>query len=581
MDLYGAWDPSLSSTSGANTPIRETADINTQDDSSDSVGDKVPNASHASGSALPAIAPGKPKPTIEQEIEQMGTLVSGMGKNLGSYWSSFRRQSEAALKQSQALASSAAKDLTPYLDKAKAELDKLNEQAKASAAAGQAASISELGVNPDNPSVVLKAPREDKGKGVDREGGEDPTSPAGSTRTLVPDSSSEESKPIMNATAFFSKLQTQLSSNPNFQNFQHTFQNMQHELKHKVDDFSKIDIHEAKEKYEKAMNSGEKYWKVASKELTDLFGEVVQIVPPEGYRAHDQEQTSGPAGKAADKRKKDAAVAAAGRKEMLLHRIRSEPAILLVDPSEPPAARTSSSSDLSGEEKKEIHTDTSEAFASFLASVQNAGGFASDDWKGKISCELDDEDGGIALKQTYESIVPGKITEEAFWMRYFFRKQQIEEDEARRREILEGATQQEEEDFSWDMEDESASSAAPEDYQEASAKELVSSESISTPKLGGPQRKRTPTETTSPSLGEADASWSVPAEPASPSASTAQVPGLTRAELIAKGSSTRNSSEEGTASSYDVVSAGDISSPKTEKAPAGQEHNNDSDSDWE
>lgn len=313
-------------------------------------------------------------------------------------------QSEAALKQSQALASNAAKDLTPYLDKAKAELDKLNEQAKASAAAGQAAAISELGVNADNPSVVLQAPRENKGKGVDREGSNDATSPTGSTRTPVPEFSGEDSQPVMNATAFFSKLQNQLSSNPNFQNFQHTFQNMQHELKHKVDDFSKIDMHEAKEKYEKAMNSGEKYWKVASKELTDLFGEVVQIVPPEGYSAEGQEQPPGAAGKAADKRRKDAAVAAAGRKEMLLHRIRSEPAILLVDPAEAPAAVGASANDASGEDKKETHADTREAFAAFLQTVQEIGGVGNETWKAKIKSELDDEDGGAALRQTHDSV---------------------------------------------------------------------------------------------------------------------------------------------------------------------------------
>jgi len=308
------------------------------------------------------------------------------------------------------LASSAAKDLTPYLDKAKAELDKLNEQAKASAAAGQAAAISDLGVNAENPSVVLQAPREDKGKGVDREGSTETTSPTGSTRTLVPESSSDDSKPIMNATAFFSKLQNQLSSNPNFQNFQHTFQNMQHELKHKVDDFSKIDMHEAKEKYEKAMNSSEKYWKVASKELTDLFGEVVQIVPPEGYKTGSQEQPTGPAGKAADKRRRDAAVAAAGRKEMLLHRIRSEPAILLVDPAEAPAAVGSSTNEASGEDKKEAHADTREVFATFLRKVQETGGDEGETWKAKIISELDDEEGGTALKQTYDSLGKSNYT---------------------------------------------------------------------------------------------------------------------------------------------------------------------------
>jgi hypothetical protein len=180
---------------------------------------------------------------------------------------------------------------------------------------------------------------------------------------------------------------------------------MQHDLKEKVVDFNKIDIHEAKERYEKAMNSSEKYWKVASKELSDLFGEVVSIVPPEGYDGQDAagQRTGAAAGKAADKRRKDAAVAAAGRKEMLLHRIRSEPAILLVDPAVPPEALPGSA-DTSGEDKRELHSDSREAFATFLQGIESAGGIASADWKEKINAELDDEEGGLALKQTFNSI---------------------------------------------------------------------------------------------------------------------------------------------------------------------------------
>lgn len=260
---------------------------------------------------------------------------------------------------------------------------------------------------------MLKAPREDKGKGVDREGmaAGDPTSPTGSVKTLVPESSEEgghaSTTPAMSAGAFFSKLQQQLSSNPKFQDFQHTFQNVQHDLKNKVVDFNKIDMHEAREQLEKAMNSGEKYWKVASKELSDLVGEAVRIVPPEGYTsdaAGQDQPLTGAAGKAADKRRKDAAVAAAGRKEMLLHRIRSEPAILLVDPAEPPSTTQAEGFDSASDEKKEGHTDSSAAFASFLQSVEKDGGVSGESWRTKITAELEDEEGGAVLKQTYNSV---------------------------------------------------------------------------------------------------------------------------------------------------------------------------------
>jgi len=143
-----------------------------------------------------------------------------------------------------------------------------------------------------------------------------------------------------------------------------------------------------------------------------------------------------------------------------------------------------------------------------------------------------------------------------------------------------GAAQQEDEDFSWDMEDESASSAAPEDYQEAEEKERGSSDSITTPKLGGPA-KTGQAEASPAGSDEADASWSSPAEPASPVASIRQTAEISSVELGAKGSSARNSSETGTTSSYDVVSAGDATSPKTEKAPTRKGQDNDSDSDWE
>ena len=232
------------------------------------------------------------------------------------------------------------------------------------------------------------------------------TSPTGSTKTLVPEAGEAGSSntPAMSAGAFFSKLQHQLSENPKFKDFQHTFQTVQHDLKNKVVDFNKIDMHEAREQYEKAMNQGEKYWKVASKELTDLFEEAVRIVPPEGYTAEagSQSQATGAAGKAADKRRKDAAVAAAGRKEMLLHRLRSEPAILLVDPTETSAA--ADGADATAEEKKEGQSEVKEAFASFLQSLQTEGGLDVETWKAKVASELEDEEGGAVLKQTYDSV---------------------------------------------------------------------------------------------------------------------------------------------------------------------------------
>lgn len=100
MDLYGSWDPSLASSSGSNTPVRETADDANVPGGSNSNDGNASGSSNTPGSTSTAAPATKARsPTIEQEIEQMGTLVSGMGKNLGSYWSSFRRQVSMIIQQ--------------------------------------------------------------------------------------------------------------------------------------------------------------------------------------------------------------------------------------------------------------------------------------------------------------------------------------------------------------------------------------------------------------------------------------------------------------------------------------------------
>jgi hypothetical protein len=329
------------------------------------------------------------------------------------------------------------------MEKAKAELDRLGEQAKASAAAGQAASTEAGIINPDAPSVAL-VPNVNERDPLPTLSKDAPASSATTTDESSPTTGdSTQQAPVVTAAAFFSRLQGQLQSNPNFQSFQHNFSTMQAELKSKVDDFSKIDIAEAQRRAEAAMNQGEKYFKTASSELSDLFGQAVRIVPPE--EAGNAGIRKGNA-VAADKRKKAAAVAAAGRKESLLHRVRSDPAVLLVDPAEAPAsasdtqaATTASEGDSSFSAATATHADTREAFARFCQKIEEEQGWLdSEKWKTRISDELDDEESGHVLKATYNAIVPGKLPAEAFWTRYFFRVQQIEEDEARRKEILEG-----------------------------------------------------------------------------------------------------------------------------------------------
>ena len=223
----------------------------------------------------------------------------------------------------------------------------------------------------------------------------EPSSTSDDDPTATTRNAQSTNSPPMSATAFFSKLSTQLSSNPNFQSFQHNLTHMQDQLKTHVD-FSRIDLQEAQKRAEAAMNQGEKYFKVASKDLTDLFGQAVRIVPPTGDGAKA-------GNKGADKRRKEAEVAAAGRRETLLHRLRSDPAILLVDPAQPVAARSDGPAGPSSD-SSQSETDTREAFAKFLQSNEDNGGLEGESWKGRIDAALSNETSGSALRQSLESI---------------------------------------------------------------------------------------------------------------------------------------------------------------------------------
>jgi hypothetical protein len=133
------------------------------------------------------------------------------------------------------------------------------------------------------------------------------------------------------------------------------------------------------------------------------------------------------------------------------------------------------------------------------------------------------------------------------------------------------------------MEDESASSAAPEDGQEeAGSRPLAGTgDSASTPKIGGPI-KAAKSDASAAGSDDVDGSWSSPREQASPAGSPPATSIISSSMTQpTKSTSPRNSSEEGTSSSYDVVSAGDASSPKIEKQLGKKQAEDDSDSDWE
>lgn len=301
-----------------------------------------------------------------------------------------------------------------------------------------------------------------KGKGVDRsEQEQDPgVASSGLQGTATP--------PVAQAAAFFSRLQSQISHNPNFlelsknltnlqssvsTNLSHLPASLQTNLTQLQTQLASIDLKDLKESTRLAdeyITRGETWIQElgleVTKEVTRIAKDAVRVVPPT--------DGDGKLTKREQRLRKEERVAM-GRKEGLLMRLRKDSGIiLLVDPAKPPAPiatspteaattpenMTSSTPSLSASTSSAVPSDAREAFSKFLQTIEDRGGLEGVSWNEQIVNELesvgDEEEGG--LKKSLEELVPETMTMEAFWTRYFFRVSQIEEDEVRRKKVLEG-----------------------------------------------------------------------------------------------------------------------------------------------
>lgn len=314
-------------------------------------------------------------------------------------------QSTAAFSSAEKQFESTRKDLNPLLSKAKANLDNFSTAARAevqrlsevqqpSASGGGGVVIGADGL----PMIIGGEEEEerklDKGKGVDR-------------------SSSSESteNPAAAASAFFSKIQSQLSSmqdqapqalhalSSNFSQFQ--------------DQLSHLNLKNSTA--EEYLHKGEHWLNEFKEEVSKLAKEAVQIVPPSST---GQETLS------ASSRKSEefALIKGMTRKDTLLYRLRSDPSVFLIDPSLPPLP---SSNDL---------TDHRSAYSTFLSTLPSS--LLDSDLVKEAR-----ERGGEVLEQTRQEITMkegGGINEEEFWKRYLFRVHLIEQEEEKRKKVLSG-----------------------------------------------------------------------------------------------------------------------------------------------
>lgn len=360
-------------------------------------------------------------------------------------------QSVAALQEAEKQYETARADLSPLLNQAKTQLDHLSEQTRAElqrlaeAPAGPSSSEgADVIIGPDGIPIVLEqqpqqheapAKREeatvpphedgegdaiggDKGKGVDR-----------ADDTVLPGESAaaQQQSPAAAASAFFSKWQTQLASNPNVKDFSRNLTSIQSNLStnlHQIQEqLTHLDLTEGQKVADRYLHKGEAWFQEFSAEVAHLAKEAVKVVPP-----------TGPGSTSARSGFERAGTPVMTRRDMILHKLRTDSALLLLDPALPPAASAAAATtDLSSSTSI---PDTREGYAAYLASLQEKGGDESIAFQADVEREL--LEGGEALEQTRDELVPSQIPEEVFWTRYFFRKQGIEEEEERRKKVLQG-----------------------------------------------------------------------------------------------------------------------------------------------
>ncbi|BGP22517.1 hypothetical protein JCM10295v2_001402 [Rhodotorula toruloides] len=494
-----------------------------------------------SSTPTPTSTPAQPSPSSATTPESQGLEkeVASVVAGFGSFWGRVKKQGTAALQTAEKQYEAARADFTPLLSQARSQLDHLSEQTRA-----ELQRLSEVPAPTGGSGVVIGAdgvpvvldedqPKVDKGKGVDREGeGEGVPAAEGDAQ--------HQQTPAAAASAWMARFGSSLASNPNVKDLSRNLSSLQSNLSsnlHQIQSqLSHIDLAEGQKVAEGYLHKGEAWFHEFSTEVGKLAKDAVKVVPP---------TTAGAAGGPATGRT-SLEGATMNRGDLVLYKLRTDPALFLLDPAQPPA--DSAAPDLGG------------PFASYLSALASAGGFDSPSFRSQIDAEL--SEAGEPLRKTAEELVPGHLSEEAFWSRYFFRKARIEEEEEKRKKVLQVA-EQDEDDFSWDMDDEETASSA--------ASPRLASASSTFPAAAQPA-SLTATATTASAAPDA-------ATPAPPTPAVHETP-------VAAEPSPRASSD-GT-SSYDVVSA-KSGNPSGDEAAKGAavaekeevEEEDDEESDWE
>ncbi|EIM81669.1 uncharacterized protein STEHIDRAFT_125184 [Stereum hirsutum FP-91666 SS1] len=508
----------------------------------------------------PAASPTPPPQAAQPQQQSLNEEVSEVMGQLGKFWGGFRKQSQTALE-------AAKKDLGGYVAQAQQELTKLTAAENTTGAAESSTTTRDGGseLSGDAGEASIAGPSSTSSSS---------SSMTASTSTLPahdspdsPDPSSSQSHQRSQSQNFFTRLQSSIP--PDF--LQKVQQNLPEQLRHAPERVDLAQLRTAlsdelqRVKSSAAVTAATAESREFLRGATEFLKEAVKVVPPDEASASSgsgvqgimwdgmdvwmipmssgaETPTSAAEGQDAGgskARKSGEVKAIATRKEAILRTLRTNPDILKVDPRAEPRTKV-----LFEEwESKDVE--------SLEGTVQGEA------WIEKIQKELETDMNALtATRDTLTSQEGPALTENEFWMRYFFRKYQIEQDEERRKALLEGSIEQEE-DIGWEDDDDEATS----------------------PTATGPSRNQSQQEE---AKSEAPSTTAITAgDSAAPSTeqhllapATASTPGT---------GSPRESSEE----SYDMLSSSrtsNVGEPPVkvkERARRTEDDDDDSGSDWE
>ncbi|KAH9892830.1 hypothetical protein C8Q73DRAFT_648808 [Cubamyces lactineus] len=419
----------------------------------------------------------QPAPSLNEEVSQV------VGQ-LSRFWGGFRKQSQTALE-------AARKDLGQVVQQAQKELTKLTAEAPPSTPAAAAPEATALAAEQAE-SVPAEGegdtPAESSSKASSATDTPDATNEASSSQSSQPQTLFSRLQSAL-PPALVSTVQTQLP------------ETLKETLKHarvgsanlSALDFAQLrttittELQRVQGATEEYVHKSEDFLREAGEFLKDA----VKVVPPEENASYPgliwdgtdvwmlPNTGSAPAsaaggGKGKGKEREgrsssssgrpsvDTLRAVATRAESMLKQLRHDPEVIKADPNE-------------DEKVRELYT----AWLATEASSEESG-LGTVAWQKKVEEALADPIDGSALKVTMDTLVPEHLTHDEFWTRYFFRIHQVEREEARRKAIIQG-THDNDEDFSWEDEDEEATSpttkAAPQRAASGAAGESESQES--------------------------------------------------------------------------------------------------------